>query len=173
VARSKLDEPDKGVKRFDIDPCEVCGSSRNLSRLFINASCGHIICDSCLQKHRHIEHCVVKNCHVPAPRSRLRSLNDFEDTGEEDCEYGIKVDQIIALIQSIDDEDQVLLFVQYEELMNKLKEALNDKEIPHSGLFENKRSQAGRIVEEFKNNKEASRDKVLLLNSSNDTAAGA
>jgi len=173
VARSKLDEPDKGVKRFDIDPCEVCGSSRNLSRLFINASCGHIICDSCLQKHRHIEHCVVKNCHVPAPRSRLRSLDDFEDTGEEDCEYGIKVDQIIALIQSIDDEDQVLLFVQYEELMNKLNDALNDKKIPHSGLFENKRSQAGRIVEKFKKNKEASRDKVLLLNSSNDTAAGA
>jgi SNF2 family DNA or RNA helicase len=69
----------------------------------------------------------------------------------------------------IPSEERVLLFVQFDDLMKKVSEALEFRGIAHLQIT-GSASKKSNTLEQFQNNKEA---RVLLLNVIDESASGA
>ena len=63
-----------------------------------------------------------------------------------------KLEEIIQLIKDIPVEDQVLLFVQFDDLMDEISLALRDHAIPHYALTEKASKKAPEWMNEFQEN---------------------
>ena len=153
-----------------IFPCESCNRPfENPHDVWINASCGHRTCDTCLGNHKHIDHCLADFCMLPASTNRMRRGDDFGHLEDANCRYGGKLDAIIKLLKSLDKKDQAILFVPYEELMPELEGALTASGIDNIALREDCADQNSQLMRTFKTDKSF---RVIILNSSNETASG-
>ncbi len=158
--------------------CAKCKkSAQQASDLYILGSCGHIGCGKCLNS-RDDDMCILhtgpdKSCDASAQEHTLTSAAELApDRNEKECFYGSKLDEIIRLIKyEIPEDEQVLLFVQFDDLMSKISEAF-EKEGIRSHAINGNSANILRNVTDFQNNKTESKKKVMLLNSSNETAAG-
>ena len=153
--------------------CENCRVIvSDLDDIVANVACGHLVCRSCLALKAWKQNCLIKYCEAAAPNNRLKPAHEFTGKNEDLCRYGGKLDAIILLIHSIPEDEQILMFVQYETLMKQIADAFNECKISNFALTEDKRSQSGNVIEEFKHDTTNKKLKVLILNASNDTAAG-
>ena len=157
--------------------CSKCKAG-NLepAKLFVIGPCGHISCDTCLESTKATEECVVEGCNAAAKSNYIYKGTDL---GEEDQRarvgrhYGRKIEEIINLISNkIPSEDQVLLFVQYDDLMEKVSQALHDHDIAHHALFKGSKKLAEAMTD-FQTNNTKVRKKVLVLNLADESASGA
>lgn len=151
--------------------CEACGKvivdSADLS---INIRCGHLTCAECIQN-TGLAICAVNGCGEDSGSFRLRKAMDLAGDGKT-WDYGSRLGNIIELINSLPDDEQVLLFVQFEDVMLTMSEGLEEAGIPNYALTKS----AGRLVFEmmndFQDNDGQEKKKVLLLNPSSEIASG-
>ena len=154
--------------------CTQCGkTSSNLENLSINAACGHLTCAECRTESLRFRQCRVDMCHASADDSRYRGARNLLEQAVADTSYGSKVANIIDLIRSLPNEDQVLMFVQFDDLMHQIVFALREEGISNYALTANSGRVAGTMVDDFQENHGATKRKVLVLNSANASAAGA
>ena len=138
----------------------------------INIRCGHLTCKDCIQATKLI--CAVDGCGEGSESYRLRKAVDLVGDGKT-WSYGSKLGNIIALINSLPADDQVLLFVQFEDVMLKMAAVLKAANISNYALS-NKAGVPGRqmsdMMNDFQEDNGPTKKRVLLLNPSNETAAG-
>ena len=154
--------------------CTQCGkSSSDLENLSINAVCGHLTCAECRTESLRFRRCQVNMCHASADESRYRGARNILEQANADTRYGSKVANIIDLIRSLPNDDQVLMFIQFDDLMHQIVFALREEGISNHALTANSGRVAGNMVDDFQENRGATKRKVLVLNSGNASAAGA
>ena len=151
--------------------CEGCGKLiMDPANLSINIRCGHSTCVECIH-HTGLAICAVNGCAEDAASFRLRKAVDLVGDGKT-WEYGSRLGNIIELINSLPEDDQVLLFVQFEDVMLNMAQGLEEAGIPNYALAKS----AGRVIFEmmndFQDNDGEDKKKVLLLNPSSETASG-
>ena len=154
--------------------CTQCGkTSSDLENLSINAVCGHLTCAECRTESLRFRRCRVDMCHASADDSRYRGARNILEQANADTRYGSKVANIIDLIRSLPNDDQVLMFIQFDDLMHQIVSALREEGISNYALTANSGRYAGNMVDDFQENRGATKRKVLVLNSGNASAAGA
>ena len=155
--------------------CMACEDSTNdYDKVSINISCGHLTCENCIQKNANLNVvavCAVDGCGGAAESFCMRKAVDLVGDGETE-KYGSKLSSIIALINSIPKDEQVLLFVQFEDLMLKIASALEAANISNYSLHKQEIRKMNDIMNDFQENQGADKRKVLLLDASSEAAAG-
>lgn len=156
--------------------CSKCGAT-DLSPEVVSilSQCGHAICNNCLDLHiNRQDECLVLGCNAVNKAYQVimaPELGVEDDRTRVGRHYGKKLEEIIQLIKRIPEEDQVLLFVQFVDLMNKITSAMKDNGITYSALSES--SDASKELTEFQTNFDnATKKKVLILNIGDASAAG-
>ena len=150
------------------EPAEAC----------ITASCGHTLCKCCFSVTDRSTICGIDDCDAPASSAHIMPFSDLGSDKEErggELELGQKIVEIVHLVKAgIPAGEQVLLFCQYDDLMEKISSAFNDNGILHFAVSRSlaTNSQGARILEKFQEDKSEGRVRVLMLNSTHESAAG-
>lgn len=155
--------------------CQSCPKHTpvpNPANMRVLGLCGHVSCIRCLTRHDRNGYCLVENCKAPAEEHHIHPAQDFNQKDDQKVRYGAKLDAIIDLIKSIPEDDQVLLFVQFEDLMHSVANALDEQSITHYAIFNSQSRNAGEDMDLFQQDVSNERKKVLILNPSNESAAG-
>lgn len=166
-----------------------CGGCRstisNLEDAAVLGKCGHIVCRTCLDNRTEKQQfkCVCKGCRASARIYQVHyapTLGTYEDTP---FVFGSKTETIIDLINSIDDDEQVLVFVQWFDLGEGLAKALEKAKIPFYSMATTSKPQQAAALQGFSNCKAEDKDarkkgntkwgKVLILCSGEVSATGA
>jgi len=158
--------------------CSRCKSvAQDPSAIAILGLCGHTACASCIAAPERGGECVIVGCDAPAHGYHIHKAIEL---GQEDEEArvgrhdGKKMEDVMDLIKNkFPKQDQVLVFVQFNDLMEKVSAALDYHRIEHWALTENSRRFAPRWMDDFQNNEGKDKKKVLVLNLADESAAGA
>jgi len=157
--------------------CEGCHQVINSPEsITVSGNCGHFACRTCLEKQDATQQCVISGCDVPAQPHYLHSAATLAADDNGGLRYGTKIDAIVELIKSLDIDEQVLLFVQFEDLGTPIERALEAASILYYSLLQP--TDAARIKDmlAFQDNprrEDRGFRKVLILNSSTESSAGA
>ena len=156
--------------------CSRCKKEAPSDALSVLTLCGHTACNKCLVDFQRNDECVVVGCNAAA---RKFNIVKAQELGEEDEEakvgrhYGRKLEAVISMIKhEIPKEDQVILFVQFEDLMQKVSEALEHHGITHHCLNKKARAKAAAMMTDFQNETTTNKKKALMLNLSDESASG-
>jgi SNF2 family DNA or RNA helicase len=109
--------------------CQVSGEKLTRDKLGVLSSCGHVGCLKCLRHHADKEECIVPTCHVPVKYAHISSASDLGADRDHAAggQYGAKLRAIVDKIkQLVQDGDRVIVFVQFDDLKEKVSEALQD-----------------------------------------------
>ena len=152
--------------------CALCENTvQSPQDMLINTRCGHRTCAKCCPEALNTLNCPHIGCDAAAGHDRLKFAVDMVGDDTNPCCHGNKTQAIIELIGNIPDDDQVLLFVQYHDLMININEALIERNIKTYAL-----AMSGKVsvdmMTKFQTDVSDNKVKVLLLNSSNEKAAG-
>ncbi|KAI9846132.1 MAG: hypothetical protein M1838_001391 [Thelocarpon superellum] len=158
--------------------CSACGKAKvSPSDLWVLTLCGHTACQPCLDDPQRHEECGVTGCSAAA---RGFHVVGAAELGEEDADdregrhYGRKLEEMVHLIKDeIPADDQVLLFVQYDDLMEKVAEALTDNGISNLALTNHTHKPSSSMMSQFQQETGSSKKKVLVLNVGTESASGA
>lgn len=165
-------------KRGEAVKCQSCLAQShnqkdpNPANIRVLGLCGHVACMKCLTRQDRNGYCLVKNCKAPAEEHHIHPAQDFNQEDDMKVRYGAKLDAILDLIKRIPEDDQVLLFVQFEDLMHSVARALEEESITHYAIFNSQSKNAGEQMDLFQQDFSDERRKVLILNPSNESAAG-
>lgn len=161
--------------------CYFCGLRKSDPRLFyILGECGHSSCQRCLEKCKALDRCLLPGCSGSVQSYRIIQWSDLgrEEFKREDSSFikhgGTKFRDVISLIQDFDripPDDQVLLFIQFPELMDAASAALTSAGVPHVTIQPGDRTPTNKITA-FQAGTEAVKSKVLILNLGDVTASG-
>ncbi|KAH0557122.1 hypothetical protein GP486_005086, partial [Trichoglossum hirsutum] len=149
--------------------CSKCKKSYPPPKLSVLSLCGHVACDDCMATWGRSDECIVAGCDAAA---RSFHIVQATELGQEDEEarsgrhYGRKLERMIELIKNTPGDDQVLLFVQFDDLMEKVSEALKDHRISHYALTKRLAKKAANMMSSFQETTRNSSEwkKVLVLN---------
>ncbi|EGG01261.1 uncharacterized protein MELLADRAFT_79036 [Melampsora larici-populina 98AG31] len=139
----------------------------------ILSTCGHHGPLSLVTKSAYEQECCKKvslGCSAPARDTsviRADSLGHDEESGK----FGIKLERLCHLISKLRSTDRVLVFVQFSDLLDKVYEALEHRDIGVARVKGTARQQM-QVMTEFQ--EEADPDiRVLLLHATDSSASGA
>lgn len=107
--------------------CQVSGERLTPDKVGVLSSCGHVGCLKCLRHHADREECIEPTCHVPVKHTHIASAKDLgaERDHAQGGQYGSKLRAIVDKItQLVHDGDRVIVFVQFDDLEDKVSEAL-------------------------------------------------
>ena len=161
--------------------CDDCGMVvEDPTQFLIFGLCGHTACSNCLNTTYRDNKCPVNGCNAAVfDYHIIRAL----EVGREGTAapsghyYGKKIEQVINLIKNdVPNGEQVLLFIQFDDLMERIAEAFTRHHISHFALTEaaNRGGQkAAKMMDAFQTDASDGKRKVLMLNSANESAAGA
>lgn len=169
--------------------CDICKRQTiHPEAAFLFSFCGHLICNNCLQNSQTITFvCLVKDCKKPAeegtricPATIFRShsiLGRFPGLNSHDAKatgfYGAKVDAVVKLLKNdIPEDNQVLLFMQYSDLMINLMTAFDSHGVSYLAILDSSADSAT-IMQSFQDDVSKFKKQVLILDPTNETAAGA
>ncbi|KAI9683648.1 MAG: hypothetical protein M1829_004953 [Trizodia sp. TS-e1964] len=159
--------------------CAKCGKSKLKAEcISVFCGCGHTSCQECLSNSMRGDDCIVAGCGASARDFYIEKATEL---GEEDPServgrhYGRKIEEVIQLVKTkIPANDQVLLFVQFDDLMKKVFDALKEQGISVASLrMGSGKSNAADVMSDFQENRGVSRKKVLVLNIADESASGA
>ncbi|KAJ5103155.1 hypothetical protein N7532_003684 [Penicillium argentinense] len=111
--------------------CSRCskGSSRGTSKgkldknkLTILRTCGHVLCADCLEK------CTYQTCPVEKCHSSTEKVHHVA-AAERSAEGCSKLNELVRVITSIPESEQVLLFCQYTDILDKVEAVLTSEKI--------------------------------------------
>ena len=151
--------------------CRSCGKgARDQDDVSINIRCGHLTCKKCIQKASLVV-CAVNGCDEGSESYRLKKAVDLVGEGET-LRNGSRLGNIVKLINSLPKDEQVLLFVQFEDVMLNIASGLEAANISNYALSKKAGRQMTHMMNDFQDNQGKDKKKVLLLNPSNETASG-
>ncbi|VDC03470.1 unnamed protein product [Peniophora sp. CBMAI 1063] len=150
------------------------------SEIVVLSSCGHTGCISCVQERAALDECVYAGRGPLACQSQARSVNIVrgetlgieEEGGVEGRRYGAKLEQVVELLRDtsrIREDDRVLVFVQFPDLMRKVAEMFKARDIRFLQI-EDKVGDMSKNLQRFQN---GSDERILLLHVTDETASGA
>ena len=183
-AFQQFDPEDSNLRR-----CSKCRHlPPDLDNMFVLGQCGHVACQRCISDVTVSKECMVEDCEGSAETFRILASEDLHDNELPSAisPYGgKKFEELVKLLQDtsrIREDDQVILFAQFDELIDAAKIALKANGITHAALATpkkadgkrgEKRVDGAKIIENFQRETIAGKKyKVLLLNLSGETAAG-
>ena len=151
--------------------CENCRESiANPDDISINIRCGHLTCRECIQKSAVVV-CAVDGCEEGSESFRLRKAKDLVGDGTT-WDYGSRLGNIIALINSLSIDEQVLMFVQFEDVMLNMAQALEEAGISNHALLKSAGRKMVEMMNDFQDNDGKDKKRVLIHNPSSETASG-
>lgn len=157
--------------------CAACKKeAKDPEDIVVLGVCGHLACSQCLNKEEDVAHCPQQDCKQSAAslyKHSAASLGIFED---RELKSSSKIDAVVATIKSICEEEQVLVFVQYQLIGELMERALEKEGIKFYSLLEKHEKRKAAAMENFKNNSRTTDPgyrQVMILNSSTESAAGA
>ncbi|KAI4715878.1 hypothetical protein E4T48_07929 [Aureobasidium sp. EXF-10727] len=134
--------------------------------LHLSANCGHALCTDCIVASKNL----LGNCPVSGCNKEVRSyhLLDLGKLGESTAsDYGSKADGLTKLLKTIATQgEQAILFVQFTHQIEGMVKILDRAEISHHRPTADKEGP----FKSFTKNKKKT---VLILNSNDESAAGA
>jgi hypothetical protein len=161
---------DETGKFCSVDDCSSPNSDPGDVRIL--SLCGHIVCNNCLDRKEVRHSCVVKGCAAEMDEYHIKSAADFgqKERMVDGKSFGAKLDTIAGLLQSIDEDDQAILFVQDNDLIGEAKACFQSRNIVSVPLFaEASGDQAKDAIEKFKS---SATQKVLILCLDSEHATG-
>ncbi|KAL2374928.1 hypothetical protein RJ035_003387 [Blastomyces gilchristii] len=173
----------------DVFACSSC--FRRLAcpnSLTILGECGHACCESCIEIAKVEESCRLPACSGGAQSFRMIKYSDISisnkdidndtDNNASDEKWqgyrGTKLLELIRLIQDTDriaEDEQVLLFIQFSDLMESASAALQQANIPHLMIPATDRMASSKIAQ-FQTGTEKVKSKVLILHLGDVSASG-
>lgn len=164
------------IWQCDVGPtptCLSCGAvAKDPSCIFVLALCGHVCCQKCLEDRRCVERCVVDGCSSTVESQHVHPAKAFKSANQPNSSHGTKLDSIISCIKAVDANDQILLFVQFQTVLKAVCKALEASGITYYAISDGGTKGAARMVHDFQENESEEKKQVLILNPSNETAAG-
>lgn len=154
--------------------CDSCMQNFDPANIFVLGVCGHVVCTNCLatQDRASDQSCVIKNCLAAVQAYHVHSALEMNSADDPLAKYGAKLDEIVKTINGISNYDQVLLFVQFDALIEQVAKVLELEKITHYAIHATSRD-ALKNIDDFQENATATRRKVLILNPTSESAAGA
>lgn len=150
--------------------CNILAS--NPSDTFVLGICGHVACTTCLKYRDSGVGCVTQGCSSVADPQHIHLATDFAAPEPVVRSYGTKLDSIISLISDVTKHDQVLLFVQFEPLLDVICRALEASDIGYYSISHAAVRGVASMLTDFQENVSEDKKRVLILNPSNESAAG-
>ncbi|KAJ3149706.1 hypothetical protein HDU86_006883 [Geranomyces michiganensis] len=140
-------------------------------KVAVFSCCGHIGCEPCLIEAAYQQQCTEPGCEAPVRVTSITKATVIgaEDESEELNKFGKKLTALVDLIKSLPEEDNMLVFVQFDDLMTRVTEALSHSRIPFKQL-QGSASATSKALSEFQRDES---NRVLLLNVMNESASGA
>jgi SNF2 family DNA or RNA helicase len=137
--------------------------------------CGHQGLYTVLKEDAGHRKCKVKGCEVPVRPEHVVRARDLGNHGSGGNvvmagKFGTKLTKIMRMLKSLPATERVLVFVQFQDLRNKVREAINEIGI-RTGSIEGTARQKMKVLTEFQ--QENSRLRILLLDLAGDSASGA
>lgn len=160
-----------------LPPCSSCGyTTITLNRLDVLGQCGHILCHKCKEDTIESEECKVDGCRGSAKPFHVINASTLgrDDQDEAVSKGGKKMEELVKLLKDttrIPDNERVLLFVQFPELIQVAERVLTEAGIDHAAIVTSNR-RSGKTVNDFQQDDLALRKKVLILNMGTESAAG-
>ncbi|KAG9044522.1 hypothetical protein FS837_008029 [Tulasnella sp. UAMH 9824] len=162
---------------FTID-CPRCGRKAvPRDEISLLSSCGHMGCSDCVKACTINEECVragTSECQASAqalnivPASSLGTDDEIKDARRH---FGKKLEVVVDLIKNrIPKDERVILFIQYEDLMKKVLEALRANKIACL-LLSGTAMQQSEKLSHFQSDE--AKEKVLVLALEDESASGA
>ncbi|KAI9793644.1 MAG: hypothetical protein M1816_007539 [Peltula sp. TS41687] len=177
VVRELQRAPSGGEISKAAKTCSKCKTEVALDSLSVMGMCGHTACANCLIQHQKDTECIAIGCNAQAVAWSVLKATELGDEDRETSvgrHYGRKLEAVVKLIKhEIPKDDQVILFVQFNDLMLKVSKALADNGISHHCLDTGSRKSAGSLISDFQDNTSSGKKKVLMLNVSDESASGA
>lgn len=158
--------------------CQSCRKESLLpEQVSILIECGHTVCNGCLETYADREECLVQGC--LAINKSYQVINAPElcvpDENTRTKNYcGKKLEEVHRLIKNIPEHEQVLLFVQFSDLMEKVIHGFKENKITYSVLEQKQKQKrdSSNILNEFQTETGPKKKKVLVMNIGDASAAG-
>ncbi|KAG8221025.1 hypothetical protein J3R82DRAFT_2535 [Butyriboletus roseoflavus] len=159
--------------------CPGCGREEvPMDEVAVLSSCGHTGCMTCVRQSADREECVYAASGKCKAAARVLNIVKGETLGVDDeardglgKHYGKKLEMVIDLIKkTIPKKERVLIFVQFQDLMAKVANALKAHKIKFLEI-RGSASQKSKNLEKYQNND--GEERVLLLNVMDESASGA
>lgn len=156
--------------------CGKCNTQQNsITKVGLLTSCGHLLCEACIDKIPEKEcQCLVPGCDGSAKQSKIVHGSSIEG-GKSSSEKDSKIEKLVEVLQQVPDDELVLVFVQFEDLMPVVSRALKATGIGHRMA---RAGNMGPINDFIKLNsgkstgKQQTRPQVLILQLGSSMAAG-
>lgn len=158
--------------------CPMCEQdSVPIEEVAVLSSCGHMGCLKHVMECAEREECVYAASGACNAAARVLNVVRGSTLGVDDeardgrgKHYGLKLEQVIHLIRKeIPNDERVLIFVQFPDLMKKVAEALEANKVAFLEI-KGSAAQKSKNLEKFQND---SSERVLLLNVMDESASGA
>jgi SNF2 family DNA or RNA helicase len=112
-----------------------------------------------------------ENCQAAVRHTNVVKVKSLGIEGElSSGRYGAKLQKLVDLIHSIPKDQRVLVFLQWEDLVPKVSEALDSGKIPHVKLYGSTKTRAN-VLDKFQQS-DSDTARVLLLKINDASAAG-
>ncbi|KAK3068228.1 hypothetical protein LTR53_014363, partial [Teratosphaeriaceae sp. CCFEE 6253] len=137
----------------------------------VSAYCGHIICRECHDSlsQRHSSQCPAAECTCAMKPYHLLWTSRMGDMHrEQPTPFGAKLEKAVSILDGIrKTKDQAIFFVQYGDQLQEVERALEACKVPALIVKD-----AGKAAAQIKLFQERPEQTVLVLNASDETAAG-
>ena len=156
--------------------CDGCATDVTNQAMSVSSLCGHVICSTCLVRLQNSTGlCNAVGCKAPVQDYHLlKALKMSYCSGTNDSTFvlGAKVSAVLELLQKVNTaNDQAILFVQYEDQIALMEKACHDCDLRCSAVYDN--NSAASIIASFQKDMDPmTRSTVIILNASNESAAG-
>lgn len=162
--------------------CSKCSSSiARPDQATLLTKCGHLVCNTtCHQANN--ESCPVPTCHA---LNRSYQKIPGQELGHDDSHSGkvsngSKIDEIVELFKDLPEGEKVLLFIQFDNLHEKVKDALERADIHYADLNSGSGAAKATTLTKFQDDKVTKtktdgslrKANVLILNIGDASASG-
>jgi len=149
------------------DSQQCCGADAQVA---VSSLCGHLLCSACYltSKEKHITTCSASGCSAAQYDHHLLWSHILDKTSKA-SPHGAKLDAAIGLLRDIKKKgEKAIMFVQYSQQLQQAATALQHAKI--AATVVTSEAIAGEQIAGFCKN--GNTDTVLVLNASDETAAG-
>jgi len=168
----------ESLNRLQYSPVGQCDNTHCMGRCSVSSmqiitACGHLACFDCLLNREEPGKCVALGCGAEVLDLHVRSREFFGVNMNLDRQqtFGAKLDTIVELIQSIPEDDQLLLFLQSKDLIQHVKDCLENFDISYHSLDRTAEENLA-AIEHFQETRGKAAKKVLILLLAGEQASG-
>ncbi len=182
-----LADPDPGTHSCPELDCGDCCAKAVSESTYILTTCGHILCQTCLMNENRDGKCSVEGCKALSDNDAALKVADLAEQESDDAlidGFSSKMSKLVQLLKGeiggpsrIDVTHQVLLFVQFGAMKERVVQALKEHEISFSTIDNGRKLKKGKLqnpLQSFLNYDpdNESGSQVLILELDNENAAG-